>query len=136
MLQCSCCIPSHPLPHCAPSQPPCRDWALPHHLSPSSQPSGWPSRSSAAPSHLLITSFLVIKHPREKRSLKTDATLGLFQISIKSLHQVPVVLLVTHSKERREKWLFPPSTETFQCTHFAGSILANKKPNSNTHSAA
>lgn len=96
-LWCPCCIPSHPQPHRAPSQPPGRDQALLHHSCPSSQPWHF-SRSSAAPRHLLIPSFLGIKQPREKRPLKTDTRVGLLQLSTKSLHQVVVVLLVTHSK--------------------------------------
>lgn len=114
---CPCCIPSHPRPHRAPSQPPGRDQALLHHSCPSPQP--WRlSRSSAARRHLLIPSFLGIKQPREKRPLKTDTRVGLLQLSTESLHQVAVVLLVTHSKQRSEKQLFPPSTGTFQCIHF------------------
>lgn len=124
-------------------------YLLPHQAPSAS----WQGLGSAAPLQSIFTAFWLAlqvlsstwsaphylfswhRAVQGERVPKTDTRVGLLQLSTKSLHQVAVVLLVTHSKQRSEKRLFPPSTVTFQCTHFEGSILANKKPNSNTRSA-
>lgn len=48
-----------------------------------------------------------------------------------SLHQIALVLLVTHIKQRSCKLLFPSSADTFQCTHSEVNVLLNTLVNKN-----